>query len=97
MTNKQVEIYDDPNRFAEPGKIELGEVITFQGYQKFYLSDTFIEVNSVDKGLVRKKQLTKKIFYSEWFQDKSVMDLGANSAYFCFHSLFRGARKTTPL
>jgi GT2 family glycosyltransferase/glycosyltransferase involved in cell wall biosynthesis/regulator of replication initiation timing len=95
MTNKQVELYDDPNRFAEPGKIELGEVITFHGYQKFYLSDTFVEINPMDKGLVNKKKLTQKIFYSNWFKDKSVLDLGANSAYFCFHSLFRGASNTT--
>lgn len=92
---KQVEIYDDPNRYAEPGKIELGDVISFYGYQKFYLSDTFIEINPVDKGLVNKKNLTKIIFYSNWIQNKTVLDLGANSAYFCFHSLFRGAKKTT--
>jgi len=94
MTNKQTELYDDPNRYAEPGKIDLGDVITFHGYQKYFLSDSFMEINPDDKGLVNKKLLTNSIFYSDWIKDKSVLDLGANSAYFCFHSLFKGAAKT---
>lgn len=93
--NDNIELYLDPNRYAEPGKIELGDIIKFSGYQTFDLSDSYIEINPKDKGLVTKKGLTNSIFYSNWIQNKSVLDIGSNSAYFCYHSLFKGASHAT--
>lgn len=95
MTKDNVELYGDPNKYAEPGKIEINGNIKFSGYQNFILSDSYIEITPTDAGLVQKKRLTNKIFYSEWIQDKTVMDIGANSAFFCYHSLFKGAKHAT--
>ena len=88
--NDNIELYLDPNRYAEPGKIELGDIIKFSGYQTFDLSDSYIEINPKDKGLVTKKNLTNPIFYSSWIQNKSVLDIGSNSAFFCYHSFILG-------
>jgi hypothetical protein len=95
MTKNNVELYDDPNRYAEPGRVEINGNIKFYGYQKFNLSDTYVEINPMDAGLVKKKELTKKIFYSDWIKEKSIMDIGSNSAYFCYHGLFKGASHAT--
>src|SRR3972149_1188950 len=79
-----VELFDDPNRFADKPAIELSDVARFKGYQSFVLSRSHIEVDADDAKLRVKRGLTSKFLDPEWLKGRSILDIGANSAFFCF-------------
>lgn len=89
----EVKLYDDPNRYAEIGKLEINDKLNFFGYQVFSVDKNSIEVSDKDPKLKRKQDLVKFLFDSSWFEGKSVLDLGANSAFFCFYGLQSGANR----
>jgi len=77
--DKNVNLYDDPNRYAEKGKLEISVV------------KNSILVSEKDPKLKRKQDLVKSLFDSTWFENKSVIDVVANSAFICFYGLQNGA------
>lgn len=91
--SEDVNLYDDPNRYANEGKLLVGETLKFYGYQEFELGRDFIKVLPSDPKLRRKQDLVRPIVESEWFDEKSILDLGANSAFFCFYSLLNGSNR----
>ena len=93
--SSSVELFSDPNKHAgEPG-LELGSVVRFTGYQNFSLSRNRAEPYPGDTKLLSKHSLVRGFFDPEWLQGRSVLDLGANSAFFCFLGLLNGAEKAT--
>lgn len=94
---KEGNTYKDPNRFAPPAGIEVGETSIVRGYQAYSISDRHIEIDRADSSLMAKKDLVSFILDSEWIRGKSILDLGANSAYFAFASLLKGAKKAVAL
>lgn len=88
-------LYDDPNRYAEQGRLELGAAAQFYGYQQFTLTGSSISVSPRDTKLKTKQEMVRKFFSNDWLKGRSVLDLGANSAFFCFYGLHSGAAKAT--
>ncbi len=97
MSERKVELYDEPNKYAEPARLSLGEIAEVGGYQKFLLGDNFVEVNPEDQKLLRKKEALTQLFESQWFDHKSILDLGAGAGFFCFHGVLKGAPQATAL
>ena len=92
-----MKLYTEPNKYAnKPGLIVNNQpnntFVEFEGYQKFKLSKYDILVNSNDKGLVSKQSIFDKTINPNWLIGKSVLDLGCNSAFFCYYSRLNGAK-----
>ncbi len=92
-----MQLYTEPNKYAnKPGLIinnkSNNTYVEFEGYQKFKLSKYDILVNPNDKGLLSKQSLFDKSIDPNWLIGKSVLDLGCNSAYFCYYSRLNGAK-----
>ena len=60
--DKNINLYDDPNRYAAKGKLEIADKLNFYGYQEFKVDKNSIEVSPNDPKLKRKQDLVKFIF-----------------------------------
>lgn len=91
MSEPAIELYDDPNRFARAPKLELGPRLRFFGYQNFILSRSVVAIAPDDRSLREKYRLVRPFFEPDWIAERTILDLGANSAFFCFKGLAHGA------
>lgn len=80
----RVRLWEDPNRFARPAGIELGDPLVIHGYQEYRLSAREVVVSPEDPALERKRALVERFFRRETLGGKSVLDLGANGGFFTF-------------
>ncbi len=91
---KKVGDFKDPNKYARPFSIEEGhDQITFHGYQDFVLSTNSLEILDLDQNLINKASVLKNILTPRLVKNRTVLDLGANSGYFCHLALQNGAQK----
>lgn len=89
-----MQLYTEPNKYAQkPNLILENDWVQFEGYQKFQIAKYDIAVNKDDVGLQNKKAIFDKYINSKWLLGKSVLDLGCNSAFFCYYSRLKGAYK----
>lgn len=87
-----MQLYKEPNKYAQNPELQIhNNYVQFGGYQKFELSKYDIRVNIEDKNLENKKDLFGYNFNPLWVSEKSVLDLGCNSAFFCYLTRLMGA------
>ena len=83
----------EPNKYARPFSIEENhDEITFHGYQEFTLAHDYLKILDVDQNLIKKSTLLQSTITPQLVNDRSFLDLGANSGYFCFQALQNGAK-----
>jgi GT2 family glycosyltransferase/serine/threonine protein kinase len=81
-----------PNQHARPVSIDTHEGgVAFYGYQEFFLSEKTLAVFPKDDTLKIKHDLLVSYFTPKFLAKRSVLDLGANSAFYCFWALHCGA------
>jgi GT2 family glycosyltransferase/predicted Zn-dependent protease len=90
-------LYDDPNKYARPLKLELGTETLVHGYQEFRLTANTIEPLPQDPPLARKQQLLSPLFNSDFILGKTLLDIGANGGFFTFWARQRGAKSVVAL
>src|SRR5207249_330119 len=74
----------------------LGESLAvFHSYQEYRLTPDSIAVLPEDAALQRKQALLAPFFQPRHLAHRSVLDLGANAAFFCFWALQNGADRAT--
>ena len=90
--------YTDPNRYARSFSMEESDDhIVFHGYQEFRLYDDRLEVLAIDENLHKKSNILKHFLIAHNLKNRSVMDLGANSGYFCYLVLQNCAKQAIAL
>jgi SAM-dependent methyltransferase len=81
-----------PNQHAPPAELDLtATAATFNGYQDFVLTRHRVRVLPTDLLLARKYELLSPVFLPRLLTGRTVLDLGANSAFFSFLALQNGA------
>ncbi|MGW8258268.1 MAG: class I SAM-dependent methyltransferase, partial [Thermoguttaceae bacterium] len=91
-------LYTTPNKFARRAFLEeRDDVLTFHGYQEFCLGKNTLNVLAVDENLCKKRGLLANFFETRYFEDRTIVDFGANSGFFCFWALNHGASKAIAL
>lgn len=82
-----------PNQHARPVSLDTHhDGVTFHGYQEFFLFDKTLAVQPIDVNLQVKYQLLSSYFTPKFLARRTVLDLGANSAFYCFWALHKGAQ-----
>ncbi len=88
-------IYDDPNRYARSASLAIdGQRIIFHGYQEFILTKGTVSVLEDDTGLKTKQNILSPYFSRHFLSHRTLVDLGANSGFFCYWALQNGAEKS---
>ena len=72
-------LYDDPNRYADQGRLELGSAARFYGYQQFTLTETSLSISPQDTKLKAKQEMVRKFFSNDWLAGQSVLALSTRS------------------
>jgi tetratricopeptide (TPR) repeat protein/SAM-dependent methyltransferase len=81
-----------PNQHARPPGLELtANSATFRGYQEFVLTRHGLRVLPADETLAHKHAVLDRVFRPSLLKGRTVLDLGANSAFFSFLALQNGA------
>jgi hypothetical protein len=88
-------LWEDPNRFARPASVELGDPVVVHGYQEFAVTARSIRPLPTDPPLAQKRNLVERYFNREFMAGKSFLDLGANGAFFSFWAAQCGASPVT--
>jgi len=89
-------IKDAPNLHAPPPKLRLGPGFALVGgYQSYTAFPKSVIPDAKDKGLCRKQTLLAPHFTSVLLSNRSVLDLGANNAFFALWALHNGAAYAT--
>jgi SAM-dependent methyltransferase len=89
-------LFDDPNRYTRPASLEIYDhSATFHGYQEFRLTKDAVHPLPGDLPLRRKFDLLSPYFTPRFMGKRSILDLGANSGFFCFWALQNGAVRAT--
>jgi len=96
-TRESVKLYDDPNRFARPPGIELGDITKIHGYQEFTLSDNAVSPLPADAPLAQKRTLVEHYFDPRFMKGKTLLDIGANGGFFSFWAHLSGATDVVAL
>lgn len=87
-----MELYTQPNKYASPPGLNIqNNVAEFLGYQKFSVSKYGIDIDKSDTGLLSKKEIFDTNIPNGFLHKKTVLDLGCNSAFFCYYSRLKGA------
>jgi serine/threonine protein kinase len=96
VTASKNPIFDNPNQYARVRRLEIdnGRAI-IHGYQEFEISRDVLTVLPSDGALLRKRDLLAPLFHRRYLEDRTVLDLGANAAFFSFWALQNGARAAT--
>lgn len=90
--------YLDPNRYARSFSMKKDEdYLEFHGYQEFKLFKDHLEILDIDESLQKKSMILRPFMINHNLTNRSLMDLGANSGYFCYMALQNGAEKTIAL
>lgn len=85
-----------PNQHARPPRLSLtASSASFSGYQDYVLTRHGLHVMPVDGSLARKHDLLKPVLAPSLVAGRTVLDLGANSAFFSFLALQEGAAGAT--
>jgi SAM-dependent methyltransferase len=85
-----------PNQYARSPRLELFETLAvFHGYQEFAVTRNSLCVLAEDVTLQLKQRLLAQFFTPQYLSRRSVLDLGGNSAFFCFWALQQGAASAT--
>ncbi len=95
--NSYFELFNEPNKFAEKPGFEEGLPGLVYGYQRFYVASDFIEADSSDEKLIKKKLILKQVLDSLWFNNKTVLDIGANAGFFSIFAALKGAKEVTAI
>ncbi|MGA2061281.1 MAG: methyltransferase domain-containing protein, partial [Thermoguttaceae bacterium] len=91
-------MYNTPNKYARPAYLEETEnVLTFHGYQEFSLAKDSLSILDIDDNLRKKKELLDLYFTPRFLSDRTLIDFGANSGYFCFLALNNGGKSAVAL
>ena len=91
-------IFNDPNKYARAARLELYEnSAIFHGYQEYVLTQNNISILPEDHYLQRKREILHPYFNPRYLGQRTVLDLGANSGFFCFWSLQNGAKRAVAL
>jgi SAM-dependent methyltransferase len=91
-------IFSDPNKYARPAVLELYEnSVVFHGYQEYVLTRNNISILLEDHYLQRKQEILAPYFSPRYLKQRTVLDLGANSGFFCFWALQNGANRAIAL
>jgi SAM-dependent methyltransferase len=91
-----VRLCTTPNQHARPAALDLTpSSATFCGYQDFVLTPHAVQVSPVDQSLQRKYELLRRVLAPSLVSGRTVLDLGANSAFFSFLALQNGATGAT--
>jgi tRNA A-37 threonylcarbamoyl transferase component Bud32 len=84
---------EKPNQYARPAGLRLlDNGVIFYGYQEFFLTRSDICPLVNDHALNKKADLLSRFFQPKYFQSQTVLDLGANSAFYCFWALQQQAK-----
>ena len=86
-----LELWDQPNKFAPLPGIEIGETIVIHGYQEFQLSKTAIAPLPADAPLQCKQRLAAGFIQPDFLTGRSMLDIGANAGFFSFSACLAGA------
>jgi hypothetical protein len=93
-TEKQTHLCDTPNQHARKhGLLIQNDHISFYGYQEFSLGKEWINVSPNDSALQIKYNLLAPYFQQKYMKFRTLLDLGANAAFFSFWALQKGADK----
>jgi serine/threonine protein kinase len=83
-----------PNQHARPARLEIRDQdVTFHGYQEFSLAKDWIRVLSEDVPLQIKRDLLLPYFQPKYLKHRTLLDLGANAAFYCFWALQQKAER----
>ena len=96
-TEGQSGLWDQPNKFARPPGIELGEAVTIHGYQEYRIQAGKVTPLPEDAQLLRKQNLAAPYFNPKFLTGKTVLDIGANGGFFSFWSCQAGTRSVVAL
>ncbi|MBK8619808.1 MAG: hypothetical protein IPN96_22560 [Anaerolineales bacterium] len=93
---KNTGLYFTPNKNARPASLEsFDHSVNFHGYQEYSLSKNWIHVLPTDASLQKKFDLLLPFFQPRFLQNRTLLDLGANAAFYCFWALQQKAQKAT--
>ena len=83
-----------PNQYARQAYLEPRDHgIIFHGYQEYFLGKDWIQVLPVDDILQKKHELLLPYFQPRYLKNRTLLDLGANSAYYSFWALQQMVKK----
>lgn len=83
-----------PNQHARPVSLEIhNQGIIFHGYQEYFLTKDWIQVSPMDFPLQKKYNLLLPYFRPRFLKQRTLLDLGANAAFYCFWALQQKAEK----
>ena len=83
-----------PNQPARPSALEIHDHhVVFHGYQEFSLAKDWISVLPADNSLQVKYGLLLPYFQPRFLKQRTLLDLGANAAFYCFWALQQKAEK----
>lgn len=85
-----------PNQHARPAGMEVfSHGVIFHGYQEFFLTKHQVRALADDHSLRKKVKLLSKFFQPKHLKGRTILDLGANSAFYCFWALQEQAESAT--
>ncbi|HCR86480.1 MAG TPA: hypothetical protein DIV86_07365 [Alphaproteobacteria bacterium] len=96
LESKKVNLCLTPNINARKANFEaFGDSVKFHGYQEYSLSKHWIQPSVTDTSLQKKYNLLYPFFKPRYIEKRTILDLGANSAFYCFWALQQKAIKAT--
>ncbi len=89
-------LFEDPNRYARAPRLDIeSQRAIFHGYQEFELTKSGLTVLPEDAALRKKQELLAPYFQPRYLADRTMLDLGANAAFFAFWAIQKGSRMAT--
>lgn len=83
-----------PNQHARPANLEICDHgIIFHGYQEYFLAKDWIQVLPEDVPLQKKRDFLLPYFQPRFLEQRTLLDLGANAAFYCFWAVQQKAEK----
>ena len=83
-----------PNQHTRPANLEIHDRgVVFHGYQEFFLAKDWIRVLREFVSLKIKHDLLLPYFQPRFLKHRTLLDLGANAAFYCFWALQQKAEK----
>jgi hypothetical protein len=91
-------IQESPNIHAPPPKLRLGPGFALVGgYQSYTAMPKSIIADAKDAGLLKKQSLLAPYFSATLLHQRTILDLGANNAFFSIWALHNGAAGATAI